>query len=352
VDNEEKGGTMNKESVLIIVTSFLVAALWLSVHATSAASPWLIYRDGLSSTGWGHYKGAQLPVLARSYTSECLVSSSPATSLNNQFLLSLETTKGIRYCFRRIAETPFPIRKDSIAAVTPTPTPTPMPTTTIAVLPYVTPAAISLNNEHPSDVVQYCCCWYNTGSCNWWLAAEPPSWLRVLPTSGSGYDGEIYDVTVSLNDASSLPPALHEVTLVFHCDKCCYWSDVDLMVTYDSRSAAEVMLNGSSFSSGAPFLAVFKLNRSVERQFTAYAVFILPNGAMRDAMTLSSEIKPLATNVSALPAGFSYALLSTVIPSGAPNGEYELVVAFFDPTQPITGRGDSFLDVSSKFTIE
>jgi len=45
-------------------------------------------------------------------------------------------------------------------------------------------------------------------------------------------------------------------------------------------------------------------------------------------------------------------LLSTNIPTGAPKGSYEMVVAFFDPSKPITGRGDAFLDVSSHFIIQ
>jgi len=85
--------------------------------------------------------------------------------------------------------------------------------------------------------------------------------------------------------------------------------------------------------------------------FDAYAVVVMPDGSMLDMMTLSPNIKPVATNVPGLPAGFTYPLLSVAVPPGAPKGEYELLVAFFDPNTKITGRQDAFLQVSSKFTI-
>jgi hypothetical protein len=53
-----------------------------------------------------------------------------------------------------------------------------------------------------------------------------------------------------------------------------------------------------------------------------------------------------------LGAPFRYGLLAMFIPSGAPKGKYELVVAFFDPTKPIHSRADAFLDVSAKFIIQ
>jgi len=47
----------------------------------------------------------------------------------------------------------------------------------------------------------------------------------------------------------------------------------------------------------------------------------------------------------------NYPLINTNIPAGAPLGSYEVVAAFFDPTKPIHGRPDVFLDVNSKFTV-
>jgi hypothetical protein len=115
---------------------------------------------------------------------------------------------------------------------------------------------------------------------------------------------------------------------------------------------AEIVLNGVSFSLGDSFTATFKLNESIARPFTAFAVIILPSGAMLNAITLDSSLKPVATGVSGLKVPFSYPLLSINIPFDAPKGTYELVVAFFDSAKPVTGRFDAFLDVSKTFTIQ
>ncbi len=122
--------------------------------------------------------------------------------------------------------------------------------------------------------------------------------------------------------------------------------------TVTSVDAAEIVLNGSSFSLGDRFAATFQLNESITRPFTAFAVLVLPNNSMLNARTLDTPLRPVAANVPSLSAPFQFPLLSTTIPPGAPTGTYELVVAFFDPTEPITGRGDAFLDVSENFTIE
>ncbi len=99
-------------------------------------------------------------------------------------------------------------------------------------------------------------------------------------------------------------------------------------------------------------MATFQLNESITRPFTAFAVVILPNEAMLNALTLDTPLKPVASNVPSLSAPFQFPLLSTTIPPGAPKGTYELVVAFFDPTKPITSRADAFLEASSTFTIQ
>jgi uncharacterized repeat protein (TIGR03803 family) len=114
---------------------------------------------------------------------------------------------------------------------------------------------------------------------------------------------------------------------------------------------AEIILNGTSFSAGAPFSATFQLNESIMRSFTAYAVLILPNGAMLNALTLDTPLAPVVSNRSGLAAPFSYPLINMTIPAGAPTGDYELLAAFFDPGRPITGRGDAFLEASGTFTI-
>ncbi len=110
-------------------------------------------------------------------------------------------------------------------------------------------------------------------------------------------------------------------------------------------------LNGTEFSPGDYFSATFKLNEPIERPFTVFSVIIMPGGSMLDTMTLGPNIKPLASNVPRLDAPFQYPLLSLNLPAGAPIGAYEILVAFFDPSKPITGRADAFLDVSAKFGI-
>jgi len=98
--------------------------------------------------------------------------------------------------------------------------------------------------------------------------------------------------------------------------------------------------------------STFVLNQSIEKPFTVYAVVFMPNGSMLNALTLTPKVKPVASNVSHLDAPFSYELwCRDDIPGGAPLGLYEVVVAFFDPWKPITGRQDAFLDVSAKFKI-
>jgi outer membrane protein assembly factor BamB len=118
---------------------------------------------------------------------------------------------------------------------------------------------------------------------------------------------------------------------------------------------AEIILNGSSFSRGDQFTATFQLNESITRPFTAYAVVILPNNSMLNALTLDTPLTPVATNVPglAVPDGpFTFPLINTAIPGGAPLGVYEVVAAFFDPARPITSRTDAFLEASGPFTIQ
>jgi hypothetical protein len=111
------------------------------------------------------------------------------------------------------------------------------------------------------------------------------------------------------------------------------------------------VLNGTSFKEGEQLVATFKLNEPIERMFDVYAVLVMPNGKMMNARTLDRPVRPLARKVKRLPAGFTYQLMSKTIPRGAPKGEYELAVVFFDATKPYRSRADAFLDVSSKFTI-
>jgi hypothetical protein len=113
---------------------------------------------------------------------------------------------------------------------------------------------------------------------------------------------------------------------------------------------AEMRLSGSSCAPGDYFSATFRLNDAIARPFTAFAVVMLPGGGMLDALSLGSDVKPVASNVPRLDP-LSYPLISLNLPMGAPVGEYEVVAAFFDPSRPITGRADAFLDAGEKFVI-
>ena len=115
---------------------------------------------------------------------------------------------------------------------------------------------------------------------------------------------------------------------------------------------AQINLNGSTFGPGAPFNATFVLNRSIEQPFTVFSVIIMPGGSMLNTMTLGPNIGPVASNVPRLDVPFQYPLFSLNLPADAPIGAYEILVAFFDPSRPITGRGDAFLEAAAPFTIQ
>ncbi|MCX6353474.1 MAG: hypothetical protein NTZ78_01055 [Candidatus Aureabacteria bacterium] len=114
---------------------------------------------------------------------------------------------------------------------------------------------------------------------------------------------------------------------------------------------AQVLLNGESFTSGNYFSARFKLNKSIQRVFAAYAVVIFPNNVMLNALTLDTPLKPVVTNMQGLEAPFSYPLISASVPIGTASGTYEVVVAFFDQGKLIRSREDAFLDASAKFAV-
>ena len=121
--------------------------------------------------------------------------------------------------------------------------------------------------------------------------------------------------------------------------------------TLTPTPAAVVIMNGTSYVPGNQCTATFKLNAAIERLFTVYAVIMMPNGTMLNARTFDKPVRPVASRVRNLPAGFTYQLLSKTIPSGAPKGEYEVAVVFFDATRPYRRRSDAFLDVSAEFSI-
>jgi hypothetical protein len=113
-----------------------------------------------------------------------------------------------------------------------------------------------------------------------------------------------------------------------------------------------VMLNRASFRAGELFQATFQLNESITQNFTAYAVVILPDGSMLNALSLDRPVRPVATDVPGLSAPFTYLMINRYIPDGAPAGDYEVVVAFFDPEQPIRSRADALLETSIPFAIQ
>ena len=114
---------------------------------------------------------------------------------------------------------------------------------------------------------------------------------------------------------------------------------------------AQIINNDAWFKHEDSLQSTFQLNEAISREFTAFAVVVLPDGTMLNALTLDAPPKAVVTAYPGLPAGFSYPLIKTYIPGGAPLGGYEVLAGFFDPTKPITGRGDAFLLASGPFTI-
>ncbi|MEI6633044.1 MAG: hypothetical protein WCP22_04400 [Chlamydiota bacterium] len=114
---------------------------------------------------------------------------------------------------------------------------------------------------------------------------------------------------------------------------------------------AEIVNSSAWLKPGDPFQSTFQLNEAISRQFTAFAVVVLPDGTMLNALTLDTPPKPVAANVPGLNAPFSYPLIKMFLPDGAPLGGYEVLAAFFDPKKPITGTGDAFLLARGPFTI-
>ena len=123
-------------------------------------------------------------------------------------------------------------------------------------------------------------------------------------------------------------------------------------ITPTLQPPAEIALSGTSFGVGQQLTATFRVNEPIERMFDVYAVLVMPNGRMMNARTLDRPVRPLARKKKRLPAGFSYQFMSRTIPRGAPKGEYEIAVVFFDATKPYRSRSDAFLDVRAKFTIQ
>jgi hypothetical protein len=114
---------------------------------------------------------------------------------------------------------------------------------------------------------------------------------------------------------------------------------------------AKIVLNNPETRIGGRVDAWFMLREPVDCPFTAFAVIIMPDGEMINALTLDTPLRPVAKNVSKLPAPFSYLLLSATVPPGAPKGVYELVTAFFYVDKTICSRADAFLETSASFTI-
>lgn len=113
----------------------------------------------------------------------------------------------------------------------------------------------------------------------------------------------------------------------------------------------EIINSSAAVRPGDPFQSMFRLNQGITQPFTAYAVVVMPDGFMLDALTLGPTIRPVASNVPSLAAPFLYPLLSLLVPAGAPLGSYEVLVGFFDPAKPITKPEDAFLLARGPFRI-
>lgn len=117
----------------------------------------------------------------------------------------------------------------------------------------------------------------------------------------------------------------------------------------DGRAAMD--LNGPAFSPGDRFTATFRLVRTIARPFTAYAAVLLPDASMRDARTLGAALNPVAEKIPGLSVPFETIVLDIAVPEGTPAGDCEIVAAFFDPAEPVTKRGDAFMEAAAGFTI-
>jgi len=120
------------------------------------------------------------------------------------------------------------------------------------------------------------------------------------------------------------------------------------------EAPAQVDVSGSTVSPGDTLSAVFRTNQPISQPFTAYAVVIFPDGAtMVNVLDFSTALKPVASDVQGLPAGFEYTLINNlVIPGTIPPGRYEIVAAFFTPGRPITSRDDAFYQASVFVTVQ
>ena len=114
---------------------------------------------------------------------------------------------------------------------------------------------------------------------------------------------------------------------------------------------AVIVPNGASFAPGDRLTAEFILNAPIGQPFAAYAVFVLADGSMVNAVTLG-PVKPLVSFMPALGAPFTSTLFSGAVPAGAPKGGYEIVAAFFNPFAPVTRRGDAFMEAAARFEIK
>jgi hypothetical protein len=111
-------------------------------------------------------------------------------------------------------------------------------------------------------------------------------------------------------------------------------------------------MNGSSFKAKtATVVGTFGLDSAIKIPFTVYAVVIRPDGMMVNTSNLKTALRPIVASYPGLEMPFSYSFLSVKIPKKWPKGSYEVVAAFFNPSKPITGRGDAFLDASARFSV-
>jgi hypothetical protein len=114
---------------------------------------------------------------------------------------------------------------------------------------------------------------------------------------------------------------------------------------------AHVELNAASFRARSMVTGVFVLDSPVAVPFTAYAAVVLPDGRMVNAADLKPRLQPVVVNHPGLGMPFRHRFLAGKIPKRCPGGEYAAVAALFDPSMPITGRNDAFLDASARFEV-
>jgi hypothetical protein len=298
----------------VVMFCFMFVLFVFPVHAQLASSPWPMFHANAQHIGQSAYAGSQKGTLFWSYRTGEDVSSSSAIGSDGRVYVGSYDNR--IYCLNPTGSLLWSYRTgDDVRS---------------------SPAIGSDGRVYVGSYNNSIYCLNPTGSLLWTYRTGYP----VFSSPAIGSDGRVY---VGSGD--------NRLYVFYETPTITPTMTPTMTPTPTPIPTAVIELNGTSFVPGEKLMATFKLNESITRRFTTFAVLILPKGQMLNALTLDRPVRPVAA-MSGLTAPFTHPLISGIIPGNVPKGEYELVVAFFDPTKLITGRADAFLDVSAKFTIQ